>query len=262
MSNTSPVLVTGGTGTLGRLVVPRLQAAGRDVRVLSRHDHDNTEGVEHVQVDLREGRGIDSAVAGVETVLHLAGGAKGDDEATRHLVEAASRADVQHIVYISVIGADSIPLGYFRQKAESEQILADSGIPWTILRAAQFHDFVLTAAKAMAKLPIVPVPSAIRWQPVAADEVAARLVELTLGDPAGRVHDLAGPTVYPMAELVRSYLAATGRRRPIMPVRLPGKVGRAYRAGENLSLGAEQGKRTWQDFLAERVEGRVVAPRP
>src|SRR5215211_3724356 len=101
----APVLVTGGTGTLGRLVVPRLRAAGRDVRVLSRHPHDATDGVEFVGGDLGDPAGVDAALDDVGTVLHCAGSAKGDDEKARHLVRAAQRAGVGHLVYISVVGA-------------------------------------------------------------------------------------------------------------------------------------------------------------
>jgi uncharacterized protein YbjT (DUF2867 family) len=193
-------------------------------------------------------------VDGAEVVLHLAGGPKGDDEATRNLVRAASRAGVRHLVYISVIGADQVPLGYFRAKLGAEQAVAGSGLPWTALRAAQFHEWVLTVLQTMAKLPVVPVPGGVRWQPVDSREVAARLVELALGEPAGRVPDLAGPTVYGVADLLRGYLRASGKRRLLAPVRRPGKAGRAYRAGENLTLdGATVGTRTWEDFLAERL---------
>lgn len=251
---TSPLLVTGGTGTLGSLVVPLLRDAGCDVRVLSRSDRESGDGIEYVTGDLLKNEGVERAVAGAGTVLHLAGGPKGDDEATRNLVRAASRAGVGHLVYISVIGADKVPLGYFRSKLGAERAVAESGLPWTTLRAAQFHDLVLTVVRKMAKMPVIPVPGGLRFQPVDAREVAARLVELTLAQPAGLVPDLAGPKVYGMAELSRGYLRACGKGRLMMPVRMPGAAGRAYRAGENLTLeGAAVGRRTWEDFLAERV---------
>lgn len=251
---TSSVLLTGGTGTLGRLVTPLLRDAGYTVRVLSRRGGEPADGVEHVASDLLKGAGIEAAVDGADTVLHLAGGPKGDDEATRNLVRAASRAGVRHLVYISVIGADRVPLGWFRSKLGAERAVADSGLPWTTLRAAQFHDLVLTVVQKMAKLPVIPVPGGLRFQPVDSREVAARLVELTLDKPAGLVPDLAGPNVYGMADLSRGYLQARGKHRMMMPVRMPGKAGRAYRAGENLSLeGAAVGKRTWEDFLTERL---------
>ena len=251
---TSPILVTGGTGTLGGHVVPLLRQAGRDIRVLSRRSRESGDGIEYVTADLLRGEGMEPAMDGVETVLHLAGGPKGDDEATRNLVRAASRAGVRHLVYISVIGADKVPLGWFRTKLGAERAVADSGLEWTTLRAAQFHDLALDVVEKMAKLPVVPCPGGLRFQPVDSREVAARIVELTLGKPAGLVPDLAGPKVYGMADLARGYLQARGKHRLMMPVRMPGKAGRAYRAGENLSLeGAVVGQRTWEQFLAERV---------
>ncbi|MFC5906065.1 SDR family oxidoreductase [Streptacidiphilus monticola] len=251
---TSPILVTGGTGTLGRHVVPLLRDAGREVRVLSRHGGTARDGVSHVTADLLDGTGLDAALDGVETVLHLAGGPKGDDTATEKLVRAARKADVRHFVYISVIGADAVPLGYFRAKHGAEQAVAAAGVPWTTLRAAQFHDLALTTVRAMAKLPVVPAPATVRWQPVDARDVAERLAELTLGQPAGRVPDLAGPEVFGLDALVRSYLAAAGKHRPLLPMRVPGKVGRVYRAGANLNLEtAQQGTRTWAQFLAAQV---------
>ncbi|KUJ69850.1 NmrA family transcriptional regulator [Streptomyces albus subsp. albus] len=249
----STILVTGGTGTLGRQAVPLLREAGRTVRVLSRHPRQPADGIEYTTGDLLKNEGIEAALEGVDTVLHLAGGPKGDDEATRNLVRAASHAGVRHLVYISVIGADTVPLGYFRAKLGAEQAVAESGLPFTTLRAAQFHDLMLMVAEKMAKLPVIPAPG-VRLQPVDSGEVAARLVELTLGAPAGRVPDLAGPRVYGLAELLRGYLQARGKRRPMLPVRMPGKAGRVYRADGNLSLeGATVGKRTWEDFLAARV---------
>ncbi|GHA07734.1 SDR family oxidoreductase [Streptomyces purpurascens] len=251
---TSSILVTGGTGTLGGHVVPLLRAAGHDVRILSRKDRPTADGIEYVTGDLLKGEGVEAALDGAETVLHLAGGPKGDDEATRHLVRAASRAGVRHLVYISVIGADRVPLAWMRTKLESERAVADSGIPWTTLRAAQFHDLALTMVEKMAKLPVFPVPGGLRLQPVDSRDVAARLAELTLGAPSGLVPDLTGPHVHGLADLARPYLRLRGRRRPMLPVRIPGKAGRAYRAGANLTLrGAEEGKRTWEEFLAERL---------
>jgi uncharacterized protein YbjT (DUF2867 family) len=250
----SPILVTGGTGTLGRLVTPLLREAGHPVRILSRRGGPAGDGVEHVTADLLTGHDLDAALDGIETLVHLAGGPKGDEQATGNLVRAAQRARVRHLVYISVIGADRVPLGYFRAKLGAERAIAESGLPWTILRAAQFHDLVLAMAQKMAKLPVIPIPGGLRFQPVDSREVAARLVNLALDAPAGLVPDLAGPRVYPMADLMRGYLQACGKRRLFMPVRMPGKAGRAYRAGDNLTLdGATTGTRTWEAFLAERT---------
>jgi uncharacterized protein YbjT (DUF2867 family) len=259
---TSTILVTGGTGTLGRLLVPRLHDAGAKVRVLSRSHRPSDGGAEFAVGDLDTGAGVDEAVAGVDTIVHCAGSAKGDEQKTRRLVRAATRAGAPHLVYISVIGADRIPVvsrtdramfGYFAAKRAAELVIADSGLPWTTLRAAQFHNLILTVARQLAKLPVLPVPSGVPYQPVDAGEVADRLVALALGDPAGLVPDIAGPRTYQMTELVRSYLRAAGKRRLIMPVRAPGGAARAIRAGATVAPDRAVGRRTWEEFLAERV---------
>ncbi|MFG1998683.1 SDR family oxidoreductase [Spirillospora sp. NPDC048911] len=256
------ILLTGGTGTLGKLVTPLLADAGSKVRVLSRSSHEAKDGIEYVNGDLATGEGLEAALSGIETIIHCAGSAKGDEDKARNLVEAAAQAGSPHVVYISVVGADRLPVesvidrtmfGYFAAKRAAELAVSESGLPWTTLRATQFHDFVLAAARGMAKMPVIPVPAGVRFQPVDARDVAARLVELALGEPSGLVPDIAGPKVYGMDEVVRGYLAAVGKRRPMMPVRLPGKAARAYREGANLSLAPATGQRTWEDFLAEQV---------
>ena len=269
---TSPVLVTGGTGTLGRLVVPLLRVTGRDVRVLSRRGHESGDGVEFVVGDLATGEGIEAAVDGVETIVHCAGSAKGDEDKTRNLVRAASPAGARHLVYISVVGAERIPVvsavdravfGYFASKRAAERIVADSGLPWTTLRATQFHDAMLKVVSQLAKMPVIPVFAGVRFQPVDTGEVAARLIELALGAPSGLVPDIAGPRVHRMDELVRAYLRARHRHRLILPVRLPGKAASAVRAGANLAPEQATGHRTWEDFLAERLPpGRSAAGSP
>ncbi|MEV5965054.1 NAD(P)H-binding protein [Kribbella sp. NPDC051952] len=249
----STMLVTGGTGTLGRQVVPLIQAAGWTVRVLSRHDHDRGDGVEYVAVDLLKDEGVDAAVKGVDVILHLAGGPKGDDLGTRNLVRAAEQAGVGHLVHISVTAVDQLPLTYFKSKLGAEQAVRASSVPWTVVRVAQFHDFAWNTAKMMAKLPVLPVPGGLRFQPVDSRDVAQRLAELALGEPAGLVPDLVGPKVYSLGELARDYLRATGKRRPSLPIHVPGKAGKVYRSGGNLTLsGADVGTRTWEDFVAEQ----------
>ncbi len=247
--------MTGGTGNIGRRVVPLLREAGRDIRILSRHPRPAAPGIEHVEGDTVAGRGLAAALEGVDVVLHLAGGAKGDDVAARNLSTAAREAGVRHLVLISVIGADRMPIGYFRAKAEAERVIAESGVPWTVLRAAQLHDFVLPVARSLSRMPLLPVPGGLRFEPVDGDEVAGRLAELALGAPTGRVADLAGPEVLDVPQLVATLREATGarQRRGRLPIRLPGAVGRAYRAGENLAVeGAQRGTRTWRDYLHDR----------
>jgi len=257
----SPILVTGGTGRLGRHVVPRLLGAGYAVRALSRNPGEPADGVTPMAGDLSTGEGVAEALAGVDVVLHLAGGPKGDGDKARTLVEAAKESGAPHLVYISVVGAERVPVvsrfdrmafGYFAGKRAAELVIEQSGLPYTTLRATQFHDLVLATVQGMAKLPVVPVPTS-RFQPVETEEVAERMVELALGGPAGLVAEMGGPVTYSLRDLVRGYLVATHKHRLTVPVRLPGGAARAVRGGAIVARGDASGKRTWEEFLAARA---------
>jgi uncharacterized protein YbjT (DUF2867 family) len=258
------MLVTGGTGTLGRLVVAGLRESGRPVRVLSRGRRAADLGgdVDARVGDLATGEGVRESLEGVEVVVHLAGGRTGDGAIARTLVEAATAAGVRHLVYVSVVGDERVPVegrldramfGYFASKLAAERTIGASGVPWTTLHATQFHELTFATARGLARLPVIPTPAAFRFQPVDAGEVANRLVELALGSPAGLVPDLAGPRAYTLAELVRSYLAAVGRRRPVLELPMPGRAAAAIRAGANLAPDRAVGHVTWEAFLAARV---------
>ncbi|MEJ2889357.1 SDR family oxidoreductase [Actinomycetospora aeridis] len=235
------VLVTGGTGTLGRALVPMLD----EPRVLSRRD-----GPGRAVADLDTGAGLDAAMAGVSTVLHLAGRPKGDAASTGRVVEAARRAGVGHLVHISIVGADRIPLGYYREKVRSEELIAGSGLPWTILRATQFHDLLATLFATTSRAGFLPVLAGASFQPVAVADVAARLAALAAGPAQGRVADLGGPEVRTMADLARTWAQLSGRRRPVVPLRLPGAIARAFRDGANLARDHADGVGTFEQFLA------------
>ncbi|NGO47227.1 SDR family oxidoreductase [Streptomyces ureilyticus] len=245
------ILVTGGTGTLGRLVAQRLRANGHEVRVLSRHS-------QPYAVDLREGgSGLDAAVAGVDTIVHCATTARGGDEqAARHLIAAARRAGVRHLLYISIVGIDRVPFGYYKAKLAVEKQIEASGLGWTILRATQFHDLVAMFLQTLSKLPVLFLPAGVGDQPVDVAEVADRLTGLATGEPAGRVDDMGGPEVRTFPDLARAYLKATGRRRPIANVPLFGKAYRAFRSGGHLTPERAVGKRTFEEYLAARSGGR------
>ncbi|MGW7208618.1 SDR family oxidoreductase [Streptomyces sp. NPDC054837] len=241
------ILVTGGTGTLGRLVAERLRADGHEVRVLSRH-------AQPYAVDLREGgAALDAAVEGVDTVVHCATTQTGGDEkAAGNLIAAARRAGVGHLVYISIVGVDRVPFGYYRSKLAVERQVEESGLGWTVLRATQFHDLLVRMFRAMAKSPVMVVPAGVSDQPVEVAEVADRLAGLAAGSPAGRVADLGGPEVRSFESLARAYVKATGRRRAVVNVPLAGKAYRGFRSGGHLAPERAVGKGTFEEYLARR----------
>jgi uncharacterized protein YbjT (DUF2867 family) len=265
------ILVTGGTGGLGRRVVTRLSTQGRDVRVLSRHPVVLQEGVEYKAGDLVTNQGVEDAFDGVDVVVHCAGVGKikEDTAQAQNLVLGARQAGVRHLVGISVVGAERIPVrsaldraifAYFASQRSKERVIEHSGLPWTNLRATQFHDgFILAMVKAMSKMPVVALPAATRFQPVDADEVADALADLALAAPAGQVPDFGGPKIYEAEDLLRSYLVAIGMHRPILKIRMPGSAAAAIRDGANLAPDRAVGRRTWEEFLATSVVKPSVA---
>ena len=251
---TSPVLVTGGTGRLGRSVVARLVEVGQDVRVLARRQRDTQPQVTFFTGDLRQGEGIDAAVRGARVIINCATSTKGDAEMTANLATAAAKAGSAHFVQPSIVGIDSMAQwGYVKTKLKVERIVKNCGLPWTILRVTQFYNYCFENSRKLARFPLVaPVPGGFHVQPVDSREVAARLIELALGGPAGRAPDMSGPEVSSWEVLFRSYLAATRQRKVVLRVPVPGS--KAVRNGALLPPpGHTEGVRTWDQFLDEEL---------
>jgi hypothetical protein len=130
--------------------------------LLTRRGHEATDAVRYLAGDLRTDEGVAAAVDGVTAIVHCATSTKGDVDATRHLVQAASRAGSPHLAYVSIVGVEHLPWGYPKAKLQAERVVAESGLPWTILRATQFYDYLLAGLRRMARLPVVPVPAGSR----------------------------------------------------------------------------------------------------
>jgi len=252
------VSVTGGTGVLGRAVVRLLAAQGATVRVLSRHPRVTVEGAQIIVGDLTTGRGLDQALTGADTVLHLATNPfrprRVDIAGTRRLVEAARRSGQPHLIYVSIVGVDRIPWPYYRAKLATEQIVAASGLPWTIQRTTQFHDLVLFALWSAARPPLAFVPRGVQGQPVDVRDVATRLVTLIGQHRVGLADHLGGPQVLSAVELMRMMLGGYGIRKPIVSVPLVGRAARGFMAGHHLTPEHAEGTRTFAAYLADRVQ--------
>lgn len=243
----STVLVTGGTGALGRLVVARLRDRGDDVRVLSRRAGAGT----HVG-DLTTAVGVADAARGVELVVHAASDTqrlgRTDVEQTVHLLDAAR--DAGHLLYISIVGIDRIPFAYYRRKLDCEQTIASSGIPFTILRATQFHELVAFLLRGVERAPVAPLPLDFRFQTVAAAEVAERVAQLIGGEPSQSVVNFGGPEVLTLWQMATTWRGARGHPRTLIRLPLPGTVARAFREGHNTCPDEADGRQRWTDFVA------------
>ena len=154
-----------------------------------------------------------------------------------------------HLIYMSIVGVDTIPLSYYRTKLAVESLLADSHLGWTVQRATQFHQLLRRGFDTLCHLPVVPIPTKTDIQPIDASDVAERLVDLAEREPVGRVDDIGGPRVERVADLARTYLRATGRRRPIASVTLPGKVASAFRRGDHLATANAVGDLNFEEYM-------------
>ncbi|PSP27605.1 epimerase [Halobacteriales archaeon QH_2_65_14] len=249
-------VVTGGTGRLGGALRPRLLDAGHEVRATSTSPPADGD-VEWVTIDLRDGTGIADAVADADVVVHTASAPQGDSEAvdvegTKRLLDAADDAGVSNFLYISIVGIDEIPFSYYEHKLAAERAIESSPVPSTILRATQFHSFVDGVLGTVSRLPVWPLPTKIRIQPVSVGEVADILVEHATPEPAGRLPDVGGPEVKTVGELATSYRRARGKRRPIVRLPIPGSVAGAFRAGKATCPDRAVGTVTWDAWLDEQ----------
>lgn len=238
--------VAGGTGLVGRLVVDVAAGRGHQVVVLAR-----SEGV-----DLTTGSGLAGRLAGVDAVVDTTNHVsqkRAESEAffgavTRHLLAAEADAGVGHHLVLSIVGIDDVDTGYYAGKRLQERLVAEGPVPWTILRATQFHEFAEQALGFVRIGPFSLVPRMLS-QPVAAQEVAEHLVDLVETGPSGRADDLAGPERHDIADLARR--VARGRR--VVPVPLLGKAGRAMRAGALCpQVDGPRGRTTFEEWLAAR----------
>jgi uncharacterized protein YbjT (DUF2867 family) len=243
------IAVAGGTGLVGRMVVGAARGRGHDVVVLAR-----AEGV-----DLTTGAGLAERLAGVDAVIDTTNlGTQKRAEAekffggvTRTLLAAEAEAGVGHHVALSIVGIDKVDTGYYAGKRLQERLIADGPVPWTVLRATQFHEFAEQALHFVTVGPFSLVPRMLS-QPVAAREAAQVLVDLAERPPAGRAPELAGPERLQMVDLARRLSKARGLGRRVVPVRLPGAAGKAMRSGALVpTADGPRGRITFTEWLAE-----------
>jgi uncharacterized protein YbjT (DUF2867 family) len=242
------IAIVGGAGTLGSHVTADLAARGHDVRVLSRSSA-------QYPIDLVTGQGLGAALEGCAVVIDASNASAPKRAAqvlvdgSRRLLAAEQRAGVRHHVGISIVGCERIPMGYYRVKAEQEQVIEHGPVPWSLVRATQFHELVAMALTAAAKWHILPIPAA-RLQTVAAAEVARVLADVAEREPGSDPIQVAGPQVLTAAELARTWQAVTGRRALSVPLHVPGKLGRALRTGALTAADPDvRGTQTFADWL-------------
>ena len=208
------IVVIGGSGLIGSQLV----------RILAAEGHETVAASPRSGVDTVTGEGLDAALAGADVVVDVANSPSFEDQAVlaffessgRNLAAAEKRAGVKHHVALSVVGADRMPdSGYMRAKVAQERIIVDSGVPYSVLRATQFFEFLDAIAGSGTSGDTVRLAPA-KFKPVASADVAATLAGIVLGAPLNDIEDLAGPLLLPLDEYIRRYLRAKGDPRAVV----------------------------------------------
>jgi len=251
------ILVTGGTGALGREVVKRVRAAGHMARVLSRKPSAEPDWA---QGDIATGAGLGEALIGIDAVVHAATAAvqpsklrATDVVGTRRVLAMARAAGVRHAVYVSIVGMEGVTYPYYKYKVEAEAIVRENIVPWTILRATQFHPLMETFLSTFSMLPgVAMVPTGWQFQPVDTADVADRLVGVVTGEPAGLLPDFGGPEVRDLGSLAVPWLAARHSRKRLVNLQLPFKFSRQFTEGRLLTPEHKDGTTTFEQYLEKR----------
>lgn len=265
-------LVTGGTGHLGRDIVKRLVRDGHRVRIFARAPQADTE-VEWAIGDLATGAGLREALLGVDTVINAAthspiarrGGVRPTDfftspsavdvEGTERLLWLSQDASVQHFLHVSIVGLDDATLPYARVKLAGEQLVRNSTLPWSVVRAMPFYYLLDKLLADLGWLPAWPVPTTL-FNPVDTSDVADHVVQCAFDGGRGERIEIGGPDVLGCTEFARRYLEARGMRRAILPMSLSERKARGM--GFVVSRGV-RGKLSWADWLRDQYPAARVA---
>lgn len=259
------VLVTGGRGTLGSKLVPRLQQDGYRVRITSRSARPSEvdERLEWAQASMEESQGWASALSDVDVVVHAASSPfkRGVDvEGTRCLLSHAAEARVSHLAYISIVGVDKKDWFYYEDKFKCEQLIAQSGIDFSILRATQFHDLVQVLLDEMfLRLPLGFLPRNWSMQPIDAGEVAELLLDAVRRGPGGHLPEAGGPEILSFREMADVWMEFHGRR-PVIQIPFFFLMGRAITTGHVLTPERRVGRRTWREWVRAGLPVRDYIP--
>jgi uncharacterized protein YbjT (DUF2867 family) len=254
------ILITGGTGNLGKQVVDLLLPRKEfEISILSsRANAHSSDNVKMFKGDLANNMGLANATEEAEILIHCASDARNfkeiDIEGTHNLLSSSNKK-IRHFIYISIVGVDKSNYPYYLAKHQAEKMIAGSGIPYTILRTTQFHSFVLALLQPFIENKVngvIKIPGGMKFQSVDIKEVAQKLVELSLAEASGLLPEFGGPEILSFEEIGRSYVDITRSEGVIEHTDFEGARYKLFRTGVNLCPGNKFGKLTWQEYLKEK----------
>jgi uncharacterized protein YbjT (DUF2867 family) len=244
------ILITGGTGNLGKSLIRLLSEKNIQFIIGSRS---NKSGVDNVVVmDLLKNEGIKEAVEGKEIIFHLATDPKNDTIASQNLLNAIDKNSNVQLIYISIVGIDKVPLSYYKQKLASENAIKASGIPYTILRATQFHELIHQVISTALKFPVGLLPKKMVSQPISTEVVAQELYRLSLEKAENRTYEIGGAEILTVEQMAEEWLRQTGKKRWILNFHVPGTLGKSLRNGSLATKYKKAESTTWKQWLTRQ----------
>ena len=251
------ILVTGGTGTLGKTVVQRLLNLGFQPTILStRKNPDVPTGTRLLTADLTKRESLEDVIKGVDIIIHCASNPKNSEEVdvkgTRNLLEALHKTSFTHLIYLSIVGIDKSTYPYYVNKLRVEKMIQESKIPWSILRVTQFHDFVLNRIiNSSENKPnaTFKIPKGLKFQPIDVEDVTKNIIQLVISGPANSTSILGGPEILSIEEMTHIYLRETGKADTIEEVFVENDFYNIFRSGINLRPEYSVGVIKWRKFL-------------
>ncbi|HEV8192366.1 MAG TPA: NAD(P)H-binding protein [Ktedonobacterales bacterium] len=269
------LLVTGGTGHLGRDLIPELQRAGHHVRALTRRPRHDAE-TEWVVGDLGTGEGLDKAMAGVDQVVNAAtnspmaqrGGFRLSDffrtpsdvdlQGVRRLIESAKRTGVRRFLHVSIVAIDRANYPYGRVKAAGERLVRESELDWAVVRATPFYYLIAGWLSGLARMPVWPLPVRLPFQPCDSADFATHLARCVDDGELGMRQDFGGPEVLTIGGIARQYQVARAIKRPIIPLPLGPLAGMLQPMFPTAPQGV-RGTTSWSTWLSQKPDERHEA---
>ncbi len=250
----SHILITGGTGILGRALSAQLAQNGILHTITSRTNRAQISN--WVPSDLVKNTGVREAVSENKIIFHLASDLKNDEQIARNLVAAIEPASNVHLIYMSIVGVDKVPFAYYKKKFAAEQAIKTSGIPFTILRATQFHEFIHQIISTFLAGLIGFLPKNIVSQPIELKVVAQELIRLSRLQPAGITYEIGGKEVLTLHQMARIWTLQSGKRRLILNLPILGELGRTFANGSLTTSNVSLQSATWLQWLQKKYPSK------
>lgn len=249
------VLITGATGQLGLDLLKQLKNTDYQVKITSRRKPENINPFEWVYSDFLTGEGLEDAIIDVDVIIHAATSPMKDSNIVDvvgfgHFLDMSQH--IKHFIYPSIVGIEDIPLKYYKYKYQAEELLKNSTVPHTIIRATQFHSFIenLLLSKPLFKRYIVP--GNIKFQTVDASEYATHLIQLIGDVPKGKTDDFGGPEILTLREMAEIKIKVNNELNKVANLSFPGKLYKAFLKGKNTNEHQKSGKITFEEYLRNK----------